>query len=125
MIAGGGYIANEFACIFNELGVKVNLVTHGDRVLRSYDDEIVHRLVQISRHKGIDIRFNFHFKSIIKQDDGSLWIENTDGSTNASTDDNTHDADKNTQIYDPTASSGSVLSNAIDLLLASMVIILI
>ena len=81
VIAGGGYIANEFACIFNELGVKVNLVTHGDRVLRSYDDEIVHRLVQISRHKGIDIRFNFHFKSIIKQDDGSLWIENTDGST--------------------------------------------
>ena len=81
VIAGGGYIANEFACIFNELGVKVNLVTHGDRVLRSYDDEIVDRLVQISRHKGIDIRFNFHFKSIIKQDDGSLWIENTDGST--------------------------------------------
>ena len=35
VIAGGGYIANEFAGIFNELGVKVNLVTHGDRVLRS------------------------------------------------------------------------------------------
>ena len=81
VIAGGGYIANEFAGIFNELGVKVNLVTHGDRVLRSYDDEIVDRLVQISRHKGIDIRFNFRFKSIIKQDDGSLLIESTDGST--------------------------------------------
>ena len=81
VIAGGGYIANEFAGIFNELGVKVNLVTHGDRVLRSYDDEIVDRLVQISRHKGIDIRFNFRFKSIIKQDDGSLLVENTDGST--------------------------------------------
>ena len=81
VIAGGGYIANEFAGIFNELGVKVNLVTHGDRVLRSYDDEIVDRLVQISRHKGIDIRFKFRFKSIIKQDNGSLLIENTDGST--------------------------------------------
>ena len=81
VIAGGGYIANEFAGIFNELGVKVNLVTHGDRVLRSYDDEIVDRLVQISQHKGIDIRFNFRFKSIIKQDDGSLLIENTDGNT--------------------------------------------
>jgi len=79
VIAGGGYIANEFAGIFNELGVKVNLVSHGDRVLRSYDDEIVDRLVQISRHKGIDIRFNFRFRSIIKQDDGSLLIENTDG----------------------------------------------
>jgi glutathione reductase (NADPH) len=81
VIAGGGYIANEFAGIFNELGVKVNLVTHGDRVLRSYDDEIVDKLVQISRHKGIVIRFNCRFKSIIKQDDGSLLIENTDGST--------------------------------------------
>ena len=81
VIAGGGYIANEFAGIFNELGVKVNLVTHGDRVLRSYDDEIVDRLVQISRHKGIDIRFNFRFKYIIKHDDGSLLVENTDGST--------------------------------------------
>lgn len=81
VIAGGGYIANEFTGIFNELGVKVNLVTHGDRVLRSYDDEIVDRLVEISKHKGIDIRFNFGFKSIVKQDDGSLLIESTDGET--------------------------------------------
>jgi glutathione reductase (NADPH) len=81
VIAGGGYIANEFAGIFNELGVKVNLVTHGDRVLRSYDDEIVDRLVEISKHKGIDIRFNFGFKSIVKQDDGSLLIESTVGET--------------------------------------------
>ncbi len=44
VIAGGGYIANEFAGIFNESGVKVHLVTHGDRILRSYDDEIVDRL---------------------------------------------------------------------------------
>jgi glutathione reductase (NADPH) len=79
VIAGGGYIANEFAGIFNELGVKVQLVTHGDRVLRSYDDEIVDRLVSLSRQKGIDIRFNFSFKSINKQDDGSLLIEGRDG----------------------------------------------
>ena len=81
LIAGGGYIANEFAGIFNELGVKVQLVTHGDRILRSYDDEIVDRLVNLSRQKGIDIRFNFSFKSITKQDDGSLLIEGMDGET--------------------------------------------
>ena len=81
VIAGGGYIANEFAGIFNELGVKVNLVTHGDRVLRSYDDEIVDRLVDISRHKGIDIRFNFAFKSVTKRDDGTLLLEGNDGET--------------------------------------------
>ena len=79
VIAGGGYIANEFAGIFNELGVDVTLVTHGDRILRSYDDEIVDRLVQISRDKGVDIRFNMAFQSITKNDDGSLLIECKDG----------------------------------------------
>ncbi len=79
LIAGGGYIANEFAGILNELGVKVQLVTHGDRILRSYDDEIVDRLVNLSRQKGIDIRFNFSFKSITKHYDGSLLIESMDG----------------------------------------------
>ncbi len=79
VIAGGGYIANEFAGIFNELGVDVSLVTHGDRILRSYDDEIVDRLVDISRHKGIDIRFNFRFQSIEKREDGSLLITGEDG----------------------------------------------
>jgi glutathione reductase (NADPH) len=79
VIAGGGYIANEFAGIFNELGVDVSLVTHGDRILRSYDAEIVERLVEISTHKGIDFRFNFHFESITKQDDGTLLIKSDDG----------------------------------------------
>jgi glutathione reductase (NADPH) len=79
VIAGGGYIANEFAGIFNELGVEVKLVTHGNRILRSYDDEIVDRLVDISRHKGIDIRFNFRFDEIEKRDDGTLLIKGEDG----------------------------------------------
>ena len=79
VIAGGGYIANEFAGIFNELGVDVTLVTHGDRILRSYDDEIVDRLVEISRHKGIDFRFNTAFQEITKRDDGGLLIECKNG----------------------------------------------
>jgi glutathione reductase (NADPH) len=79
VIAGGGYIANEFAGIFNELGVEVTLVTHGDRILRGYDNEIVDRLADISRDKGIDIRFNMGFQSITKNDDGSLLIECKDG----------------------------------------------
>ena len=81
VIAGGGYIANEFAGIFKELGVEVTLVTHGDRILRSYDEEIVDRLVDISRHKGIDIRFNTSFESIRKCDDGSLLIKTKSAET--------------------------------------------
>ncbi len=75
VIAGGGYIANEFAGIFNELGVDVTLVTRGDTMLRGYDQEIVEKLLGMSRDKGIDIRLNFTFKGATKQDDGSLLIE--------------------------------------------------
>ena len=81
VIVGGGYIANEFAGIFNELGVDVKLVTHGDRILRGYDEEIVDRLVDLSRQKGIDIRFHFAIKSVTKQDDGSLLIAGNNGDT--------------------------------------------
>ncbi len=75
VIAGAGYIANEFAGIFNELGVEATLVTRGDKMLRSYDQEIVGKLVEMSRHKGIDIRFNFPFGGIVKQADGSLIVQ--------------------------------------------------
>lgn len=75
VIAGAGYIANEFAGIFNELGVEVMLGTRSDKMLRSYDQELVDKLVGISRDKGIDMRFHFGFKSIAKQADGSLLID--------------------------------------------------
>ncbi|MEQ1551513.1 glutathione-disulfide reductase [Sphingorhabdus sp.] len=79
VIAGAGYIANEFAGIFNELGVEVTLVTRGDKMLRSYDQEIVEKLIGISREKGIDIRFDFKCPAIRKQADGSLLVESGDG----------------------------------------------
>ncbi len=78
VIAGAGYIANEFAGIFNELGVNVTLVTRGDKMLRSYDQEIVEKLVGMSRDKGIDIRMNFPFLGAEKQADGSLLIDGGD-----------------------------------------------
>lgn len=79
VIAGAGYIANEFAGIFNELGVDVTLVTRGDKMLRSYDQEIVEKLIGISREKGIDIRFNFKCPVVRKQANGSLIVESGDG----------------------------------------------
>jgi glutathione reductase (NADPH) len=75
VIAGAGYIANEFAGIFHELGVEVTLVTRGDKMLRSYDQELVEKLVGISREKGIDIRFDFPFLGIDKRADGSLLVK--------------------------------------------------
>lgn len=78
IIAGAGYIANEFAGIFNELGVEVTLVTRGDQMLRSYDQEIVGKLTEMSREKGIDIRFGFPLQSATQQADDSLLIDGGD-----------------------------------------------
>lgn len=75
LIAGGGYIANEFAGIFNEFGSKVCIVNRSDQILRGYDEALRDRLIQISLMKGIQFHFNTTFKSITKNEDGSLHVE--------------------------------------------------
>lgn len=77
LIAGAGYIANEFAGIFNELGSKVTLINRTDVILRGYDEQIRDRLLQISMTKGIDFRFHAEFRGIEKQADGSLKVSMT------------------------------------------------
>ena len=75
LIAGAGYIANEFAGIFHEFGSAVTLVNRSDAILRGYDEQIRDRLLQISMGKGIQFRFNTQFKSIEKAPDSSLVVE--------------------------------------------------
>ena len=70
VIAGGGYIANEFAGIFNEFGSQVTLVNRSDTILRQYDQQLVDRLLQISLRKGIDFKFHATIEKIEKRDDG-------------------------------------------------------
>lgn len=72
LIAGGGYIANEFAGIFHEFGSQVTVINRSDAILRSYDAQIRDRLLQISMGKGIVFRFNVAFQRIQKLEDGSL-----------------------------------------------------
>ena len=72
IIAGGGYIANEFAGIFHGLGSQVTIVNRSDTILRGYDEQIRDRLLQISMTKGIQYRFNCHFEKIEKQANGTL-----------------------------------------------------
>jgi glutathione reductase (NADPH) len=55
VIVGAGYIANEFAGIFNEFGSKVTLVNRTDQILRGYDEQIRDRLLQITMAKGIHV----------------------------------------------------------------------
>ncbi|HEX8301123.1 glutathione-disulfide reductase [Sphingomonas sp.] len=75
LIAGAGYIANEFAGIFNEFGTKVTLINRSDVILRGYEEAIRDRLLQISLTKGIEFRFNSEFESIERQQDGCLKVK--------------------------------------------------
>ena len=75
LIAGAGYIANEFAGIFNEFGSKVTLVNRTDVILRGYEETIRDRLLQISMLKGIDFRFHAEFEGIEKGADGCLTVK--------------------------------------------------
>jgi len=77
LIAGGGYIANEFAGIFNEFGSKVTIINRTDKLLRSYDQSLTDRLLQISLAKGIDFRFHAEFRGIEKTDSGCLKVSMT------------------------------------------------
>ncbi len=77
LIAGGGYIANEFAGIFNEFGSKVTIVNRSDVILRSYDAALRDRLLQISLSKGIEFCFNAEFEWVRKQEDGTLLVKMT------------------------------------------------
>ncbi|WP_114953819.1 glutathione-disulfide reductase [Sphingosinicella terrae] len=75
VIAGGGYIASEFAGIFHQFSCHVTVVNRGDRILRHYDEQIRDRLLTISLMKGIDFKFNAPFEKIEKKEDGSLRIQ--------------------------------------------------
>jgi len=57
IIAGGGYIAVEFAGIFNGLGTEVMLNYRGPVFLRGFDDDIRTTLADEMRKRGIDLRF--------------------------------------------------------------------
>ena len=76
-IAGGGYIASEFAGIFHQFGSHVTLVNRTDVILRQYDQQIVDRLLQISLRKGIEFRFHAKIDKVVRNDQGSLHIAMT------------------------------------------------
>ncbi|HEX8527977.1 glutathione-disulfide reductase [Allosphingosinicella sp.] len=77
VIAGAGYIANEFAGIFHQFGSDVTLVNRSDIILRGYDETIRDRLLTISMMKGIQFRFHAAFRKVEKARDRTLTIHMT------------------------------------------------
>jgi glutathione reductase (NADPH) len=56
LIVGGGFIACEFACILNGMGVKVTQIYRGEQILRGFDREARDHVAEHMREGGIDLR---------------------------------------------------------------------
>ena len=69
VVAGGGYIAVEFAGIFNGLGVETTLLYRGEKILRGFDEDVRDHLTAEMKKKGIDIICGEVFSKIEKKDD--------------------------------------------------------
>jgi glutathione reductase (NADPH) len=72
MIVGGGYIAVEFAGIFNGLGVETTLLYRGANILRGFDDDVRSHLADELGKRGIKVVLGCAHKTIEKAEDGTL-----------------------------------------------------
>ncbi|PTW60913.1 NADPH-glutathione reductase [Breoghania corrubedonensis] len=71
-IAGGGYIAVEFAGIFAGLGAETTLVYRGEEILRGFDDDLRSAVHNEMEKKGIRVLCGEVFTKIERQSDGTL-----------------------------------------------------
>lgn len=81
LVMGGGYIAVEFASIFNGLGAQTSLLYRGDLFLRGFDNSLRTHLHEELGKRGLDVQFNTDIARIDKQADGSLQATLKDGRT--------------------------------------------
>ena len=78
LIAGGGYIALEFAHIFHGLGSHVSLVYRGDKPLRGFDNDLRDALVTSMQTRGLDVLLGCEFTKVEKRGQ-SLHAETNKG----------------------------------------------
>ncbi|WP_137679040.1 glutathione-disulfide reductase [Aurantiacibacter suaedae] len=69
VVQGGGYIAMEFASIFNALGSEVSVINRSNKVLRGYDVQIVERMLHIAMERGIDFRMSCEIEKVERDGD--------------------------------------------------------
>jgi len=69
-VYGAGVIGTEYASMFRNLGIKVNLINSRDKLLEFLDDEIIDALSYHLRDQGVIIRHNESFSKIEGHDDG-------------------------------------------------------
>jgi len=78
-IVGGGYIAVEFAGIFNGLGAHVDLLYRGKQILRGFDEDVRDVLAFEMKKKGVAIHTGIDVSRLDRRPDGSLQVTFGDG----------------------------------------------
>ena len=67
LILGGGYIAVEFASIFNGLGVDVTVCIRGEKILKGFDDDVITNLSTQMKEKGIKFITGMFPRDVVKK----------------------------------------------------------
>ena len=80
LVVGGGYIATEFAGIFNGLGAHVTQLYRGDLFMRGFDHDVRLFATEEIRKTGVDLRFNSNIVALVRTSEG-IVAELTDGSS--------------------------------------------
>jgi glutathione reductase (NADPH) len=81
LVVGGGYIAVEFAGIFNGMGVESHLSYRGPLFLRNFDQDVREVVRDELAKKGVKLHFDSVVEKVEKLDDESLMVYFSDGST--------------------------------------------
>ena len=81
LIVGGGYIASEFACILNGLGVDVTQFYRGDQILRGFDNEARTLVSEMMVEQGINLELGMNVTEMTPVGDagGPIRIKDTNG----------------------------------------------
>ena len=81
VVAGGGYIACEFASIFNGLGAEVTQLHRGEQILRGFDADVRDFVAAEMKKKGVDIRLQAKGVSLERVGASTLRLTLEGGST--------------------------------------------
>src|ERR1700728_1367143 len=79
LVVGGGYIAVEFASLFQRLGSEVTQVMRAPNLLRGFDDDMRNGMRDAMAKAGVTFRFGSLPTRIEKRRDGSLGVTLSDG----------------------------------------------
>jgi glutathione reductase (NADPH) len=80
VIAGGGYIAVEFAGIFRQLGAEVTILIRGDHLLRGFDHDLRLHLEEEMAGSGVAIHAGCKVTEV-RQAGNAYAVDTTDGVT--------------------------------------------